>query len=284
MKNIAVLHLEPTTNCNAACPQCRRTIKEFVSAELSIDDVTRIFSVEFIKSLDKIFMCGNLGDPAAAKDTIEIFKFFRKLNPDIVLGMNTNGGIRTTKWWKELAHVMSNPQDYVVFSIDGLADTNHIYRKNVVWDRVMNNATSFINAGGNAHWDMLVFEHNEHQVDLVEQLAIDMKFSWFRAKVSKRHTTIPVSWLNPPRNWIDPVVSYGDIDCHALKENSIFVDAQGNFFPCCWLGTSEYKLSDFDAIKANWGTNKQNSICTRTCAKNVLGTSFTNQWQIMNKL
>ena len=279
LNNIKVLHLEPTTDCNAACPQCRRTYDQFTAGELSLARITELFSVDFIKQLDKMFMCGNLGDPAAAKDTIEIFKYFKLINPNIVLGINTNGGIRTTKWWSELASVLSGPRDYVIFSIDGLEDTNHIYRVNVRWDNVMANAQAFITAGGSAHWDMLVFAHNEHQIDLAEQLAKDMKFNWFRAKVSKRHAEHPVAWLQQPITWQDPVVTRGSVICHALTEQSIYVDAQGTFYPCCWLGNTANTLDNFVDIKNNWGTNKQHPMCTTVCSKNTYGTSFSNQWQ-----
>jgi hypothetical protein len=44
-----------------------------------------------------------------------------------------------------------------------LEDTNHLYRENVEWKKIMENARAFISAGGTAHWDMLIFDHNKHQ-------------------------------------------------------------------------------------------------------------------------
>lgn len=277
-----VLHLEPTTVCQAACPQCPRTyLTNYDIVSMSLSKAKETFSVEFIQTLEKLFMCGNLGDPAAAEDTIEIYKYFRQHNPTIVLGMNTNGGLRNRKFWTQLGQLFSNPFDYVVFSIDGLEDTNHIYRKNVNWQYVIDNAKTFIAAGGNAHWDMLVFEHNEHQVNDCARLAKDLGFSWFRAKVSKRHNEVPVEFLRPPRNWVDPVVESVEIDCHALKEQSVYVDAQGRWFPCCWHG-----LSQPNGNVSNWLTQLKNSwasspdpICKTTCGTRYGQTSFSNQWQ-----
>ena len=77
---------------------------------------------------------------------------------------------------------MNGPKDYCVFSIDGLEDTNHLYRRNVKWEKVIENARSFITAGGKAHWDMLVFEHNKHQVDEAKSYANKLGFVWFRSK------------------------------------------------------------------------------------------------------
>ena len=227
-------------------------------------------------------MCGDYGDPAAGKHTLEIYNHFRSLNPNITLGMNTNGGLRTTDWWCELSKIMSGEKDYVVFSIDGLEDTNHIYRVNVNWNKVIENAQAFISAGGSAHWEMLVFEHNEHQVDQCQQLAKDLGFSWFRAKVSRRFDFIPITvdFLHPPKGWQDPHVTEGSIKCQALEENSLYISAQGKLFPCCYLGVTNETLDKFDNVQKSWGTDTPNYICKDTCtSNNNTKNSFTNQWQ-----
>jgi len=270
------IHIESTDFCQAACPACDRetdvTFDKSIKHHLSMHSIIDTLSIECIKQLDKAFMCGNYGDPAAGKYTLNIYKTLRKFNKDIVLGMNTNGGLRKHNWWVELASVLNQSRDYVVFSIDGLEDTNHVYRKNVNWKMVMSNAKSFIDAGGNAHWDMLVFKHNEHQVDTCEQLARDMGFKWFRAKVSKRSF---LGGTDRPVNWIRPLVTSGVIECYALKEQSIYLDATGQAHPCCWLSNP---LEDFVDIQANWASNP-NPVCKATCTVNQNQSNFTNQWQ-----
>jgi MoaA/NifB/PqqE/SkfB family radical SAM enzyme len=275
-----VLHIEPTDVCQAACPQCAREIdvsfNKKIHNHLTIDKIKNLLSEEEIYHLDKMFMCGNYGDPAAGYHTLEIYNYFRKINPNVVLGMNTNGGLQAPSWWISLANILNQPEDYVVFSIDGLADTNHLYRKNVLWDKVVQNVQAFINAGGNAHWDMLVFEHNQHQVDECENMAKEMGFKFFRAKSSRRHKLVPISFLNPPKGWIDYSIYNGNIYCMALKENSIYLSATGKLAPCCWL-PEDY--SNFDNIKKSWDTDHPNKICKSTCSVSTNGNSFTNQWQ-----
>ena len=280
-REIKVLHIEPTDVCQAACPLCARETDPAFDKKsqhhLTTNQILEIFSESEIAKLDKMFMCGNYGDPAAGKHTLEIYKLFRKINPNITLGMNTNGGIQSTAWWRELGQLFNNINDYVVFSIDGDSQTNHIYRKNVVWNQVINNVQSFINAGGRAHWDMLVYQHNQHQVDECEQLAKDMGFTWFRAKVSKRQL---VNNLKYPIGWERPDVKHGPIDCFVLKEKSIYIDAQGRVSPCCWLGsTQSTPVSSLEDVRKTWDTNTPNSVCAATCSKNLSGTNFTNQWQ-----
>jgi hypothetical protein len=282
LRRIKVLHIEPTDVCQAACPLCaRETDPDFRKDQkhhLRVEQIQQHFSDRVIGNLDKMFMCGNYGDPAAGYYTIDIYQYFRKVNPDIVLGMNTNGAVQSTFFWHALGGLFNQSKDYCVFSIDGLEDTNSIYRKNVNWNKLMSNAEAFIAAGGNAHWDMLVYKHNQHQVDECERLARDMGFKWFRAKISRRGFT---DRLEAPIGWAEPVLACGSIQCHAQQERSMYIDAQGRVSACCWLGATQrdFVKDDLITVKQSWKTETPHPICKETCSTSKAKTNFTNQWQ-----
>ena len=293
LDQVKVLHIEPTTLCNIACPQCNRTIgdpyynEERDRSELTLTKIRNTFSDDFIRQLDKMFMCGNFGEPAAARETLDIFKYFKQINPNITLGMNTNGSLRSTKWWRELAEILSGQFDYVVWSIEGLEDTNHIYRVGARWNKIIDNAQAFIDAGGSAHWDMLIFDYNEHQVDAATEMARELGFTWFRAKVSKRFDYAPVDFLNTPKGWTKPnVVKRTGIECIALKERSVYMVANGDVLPCCWFGAEAFSLDsraqelvkDLPQLVESWKTDPH-PICSSTCGVDEQGTSFDKQWQ-----
>ena len=189
--DIKTVHLEITDKCNAACPMCARNINggednpQLPGTELFIEDIKKIFEPSFIAQLDRMYMCGNYGDPIAAKDTLEAFAYFREHNPKMNLSMMTNGSAKKPEWWKTLAQVLG-PKGYVTFSIDGLEDTNHLYRQNTIWSKIIENAQAFIDAGGRARWDYIVFAHNEHQVEAAEEISKKMKFEKFQFKKSAR--------------------------------------------------------------------------------------------------
>ena len=209
---IKTVHLEITERCNASCPQCSRNINggelnpNLRDRELSLGDIKKIFPVTFIQQLNHIYMCGNYGDPMVAKDTLESLRYFRENNNKLLLSMNTNGSARTKDWWIDLAKILGN-NGYVIFSIDGLEDTNHIYRRNTVWSKIVENAKAFINAGGKAHWEYIVFEHNENQIERAEQLATELGFSKFQVKKTAR---------------------FNSALSGTTKEGSRFVDRKGN--------------------------------------------------------
>lgn len=282
-RHIRSLQIDVTTVCQAACPCCAREINpafdKSIKHHLTVDRLTSVFPLKKIKRLEKMHMCGNYGEPAAGYHTQDIFNYFREVNPSIVLGMNTNGGVQSTFWWHGLGKILNREQDYCVFSIDGLADTNAVYRRNVSWDRVMANVESFISAGGMAHWDMLIYKHNQHQVDDCEQLARRMGFRWFRAKVSKRPH---VNGLEFPIGWNTVGKIGGKIQCHALDHKSEYIDAYGNLSPCCWHGMTLKPNADGKKIadlQATWKTNNPDPVCQEACSIDRVKTRFASQWQ-----
>ena len=278
--DIKSIHLEVTQNCQANCPMCDRNMNgkglnpHINLDELSLDDCKSIFTKEFIAQLDTMYMCGNLGDPIVAKDTLEIFKYFREHNPNMWLSMNTNAGAKNETWWRDLATTIGR-MGAVIFSVDGLRDTNHIYRQGVVWNNVERNMRAFIDAGGRARWDFLIFEHNQHQVDEAEALANEWGCEKFMKKKTGRFITQDskkkeshqavdkkgnataelkkpnVKYQNKALTKQDVIINkYGSMDayydaapviCKVKKENSLFITAEGLALPCCWTAGRMYK-------------------------------------------
>eukprot|EP00439_Symbiodinium_sp_Y106_P054594 s3821_g7.t1 len=283
---LKAVHLELTTRCNAACPQCPRNLQGGAEnpvlaahhSELSLEDVRAILPPGFLRQLRKVYLCGNFGDPAVAQDCAEVIRYLLSVGGPRV-GLFTNGGMRSPVWWEELGSIMQPPdRAFVRFAIDGDESTNHLYRQHVRWDRLMANVDAFLAAGGNAEWDFIVFEHNEHQVEAMRSLAEQKGFTKFNAKKTARFIdkargavkpSVPVKdtsgtvvrTLRPPANpaWQNEaalesvqkaVEKYGSIEayydsceisCKVAKEKEVYISADGLAFPCCWLAAEMYR-------------------------------------------
>jgi MoaA/NifB/PqqE/SkfB family radical SAM enzyme len=278
--DIKQIHLEVTQNCQAACPMCDRNMNgEGINphidlSELTLEDCERIFTPEFIAQLDSMYMCGNLGDPCIAQDTLKIFQYFRKHNKDMWLSMNTNGGAQNGAWWAAIADTFAK-KGAVIFSVDGLKDTNHIYRQGVTWDLVERNMRAFVNGGGRARWDYLIFEHNQHQVDQARALAEDIGCENFIAKKTARFVTASTQpkeshqavsrkgtdsaeLKKPDDKYVNKALTaqqsllekYGNMDnyydvvpinCKVKDAGNLFISAEGLALPCCWTAGRMYK-------------------------------------------
>ena len=317
-KDIRAIHLEVTQNCQAACPMCDRNMNgEGINPhinldELSLEDCKKIFSPAFISQLKTMYMCGNLGDPIIAQDTLEIFRYFRENNSNMWLSMNTNGGARDENWWMELAQIFAG-SGAVIFSVDGLRSTNHLYRQGVVWDKVERSMKAFIKGGGRARWDFLIFEHNQHQVEEAEALAKEWGFEKFVAKKTGRFITQDSKkkethqakdrkgkdtaelkkpdekYQNKALSKQDKIIEkYGSMDayydaapivCKVKKENSLFITAEGLALPCCWTAGRMYKWWHKDPyVEQIWThidiAGGKNAIDARNGLKEVFNTGI----------
>jgi MoaA/NifB/PqqE/SkfB family radical SAM enzyme len=268
------VHFEPTQLCQASCPMCDRNKnggevnQHLTNASMTLEDFKKVFEPEFLKKLHTFYMCGNHGDPIFAPEMLEMCEYVREFAPHISLSITTNGGARKPEWWERLAKVVS----FVNFSVDGLEDTNHLYRQGVVWENVEENMQAFIDAGGRAKWTFLIFNYNEHQVKLAEMQAKLMGVNEFIVKKSGRYVTSAAlekkdshqamdrkgnltQLLSPPQNPeyknkeienYDEIVSkYGGsmetlvmeapMYPKCMQKKEIYVSATGLVTPCCWM-------------------------------------------------
>jgi len=253
---ITNVNLELTEKCNSKCLLCSRYLingninPNLNNREILISDIKRIFNdIDFIKQLETLTICGNYGEPICNDDLIEIISYFKKYNNSIIPAVRTNGSLRKPSFWKKLAQLNVCGE----FAIDGLEDTSNIYRENTSFNKVIENANAFIQAGGYATWDYIVFEHNEHQVDEAKMLSEKMGFKKFNIVKTNRldnrvniysHLRKPKSekYKNPTAGVIGDkeitkYLNQTKIKCIFGNLNSIFLSAEKLIFPCCWMAS-----------------------------------------------
>ena len=187
-------HVEISSRCNAACPMCARNqLGGATKPDLKQEDwhktlIPKVFDSRF-KNLRNVLFCGTHGDPAVAPQSLDAVQHL-KTNFNTTIEFFSNASTRNTDWWYELGKLLQQKieddhyrnYDIGIFSIDGLEDTNKLYRRQTHWDIIMANAEAFIKAGGRARWDFIVFKHNQHQVEEAEKLANKMGFKQFRIR------------------------------------------------------------------------------------------------------
>jgi len=191
LSKIDEFQIEITSYCNSDCPQCPRNINGGIKnpylrqEHLPRTIIDRTFTKEICLNLRQIFFCGSYGDPIMHPDFLKILSDFRDKNPKLWLYVHTNGGAHDEKYWKELGEIIGT-QGQVDFNVDGLADTNPLYRLNTDFDKIMRNAMAYMRTGATAEWNYIVFKHNEHQVDDARQLSALLGFKNFNPRSTGR--------------------------------------------------------------------------------------------------
>ena len=278
INNINAIMAEMTDFCNAACPMCNRYDWD-LNLEPGVTN-TNHTTLDFVKTrigpkvtsqLNAWSCQGTYGDASMNPEAIEIFQYLKEHSPNIKIGVNTNGGARHPDFWATLGEMGVN----VCFAIDGLEDTNHLYRRNVKWDKLMKNIKAYVSAGGRPAWQFLIFKHNQHQVDAARQLSKDLGFKEFLYDFSERWSDYNPSgeYRNITSLQVDdyviekPTTQEPDyvrdieglkMDNKGIKENhddfltrevscwacrnqkrEIYLRANGYVSPCCQLGDVE---------------------------------------------
>lgn len=328
VSDIKTVHIELTDKCQAQCPMCARNYhggatRPFIrNGDISIEQFKEWFPKDFLAQLTNFYSCGNYGDPAFARDCLEIYSYVRNCNPTVRLAIHTNGGMRNPKWWSELAQYDIE----VVFAVDGFRGKHELYRKNTNFDKVIENMKAFIDAGGKAKVDSLVFAHNENDVEELETflLALGVESVNFvsttrfyemtefrvqdvngnflynlepaqRSKFKRTSNNTPEALLD--KQVRDAVLEAAEVTPLCEAEQGIYVDPYGNITPCCWIGSDYLEDPVEETLPIHYLRNLSventksvmNDIVVPKCQSGVLGTDtilfekLNDYWQGSDK-
>ena len=171
--DIDVLNIELTTVCNVHCFACARTVHptKIEPNNIDINLLINFLDKESLKNIKTFQVCGNSGDPIFHPKLKKFLKHvvLNRCQEKSILEIQTNGSIHNETWWKDLAKILEK-KDKVIFAIDGLEDTHKRHRQ-TDFKTVLRNMSAFINAGGSAIWQYVMFDYNEHQVEEAYELA-----------------------------------------------------------------------------------------------------------------
>ena len=251
------VHVEASGRCNSRCPMCSRyTSMGFVNPQLnqydlSLDNFFKFFTEKRTTNLETVYFSGVYGDPCMNKNLPRFVKWLKDCKVNDV-SIDTNAGYRSTKWWIELGKMNTR----VHFAIDGLEDTNEIYRRNVKWKKVWENINAFQDAGGRGQWNFIVFKHNEHQLEEAQDLANSLGMD-FRIKITQKfrgHKNFSVMEdgkklydLFPPDNPKFRHSNVGEKE-HLPKKDYFYFNKKGTYGTLGLTDRSEYDSVEVDCI------------------------------------
>jgi MoaA/NifB/PqqE/SkfB family radical SAM enzyme len=261
LDTLSEINFELSNHCNSKCPQCPRydifgnVHKDLNLAHLNLDIIKKI-PIEKMKNLKNVSFCGNFGDPLMHPELNDIINFFQKQK----ISISTNASLRNKRWWQDLG---KNKNITVTFCIDGIGKEHEFYRRNTSYEKILENAKSFIQGGGDALWQFIVFNHNEHQITKAKKLSKQIGFKKIKFMYSDRFDTNDI-WkvydndeylydlkkateqitlreeLGVPKDkkyWKELNKNKGEISCIWSERKKIYIHSDGTVYPCCMLGS-----------------------------------------------
>ena len=169
-------HFEVSGKCTLKCPRCPRNDTApvpWMNQELDLEFFKKTLTPELLKTnVQRITMCGDIGDPIYASEYIEIIEYIKSHNPKIHVYTITNGSYRKPEWWCKFAAV-SNEYDTINFSVDGYdQESNNLYRVGSNWDSIMQGMQIMCEeSAAHVYWASIVFSFNQDHLEKIKALA-----------------------------------------------------------------------------------------------------------------
>ena len=284
LSDVRTLTCEITSFCNAKCPHCPRFGPEGdlqKNLKLSHWDTEKIFTnlqLDKMTGLTTVILEGDKGDPCMHPELHNIISFFLNSPNKPMVYLTTNGSIQNSNWWADLSSF--GDRLHVTFSIDGLEDTNGVYRVRTNYKKIVENYTRFIQNGGRADWKFIVFKHNQHQINDATQLAQNAGFERIRFEYPFINRFLDnTEWeifdknkfigiLSPPDLEMEEVFSFTKtfkhvkkykynynhngtkhLVCPHLSEGEFYITHDHYLIPCCMMHNI---MNEKGPIKRRW--------------------------------
>ena len=227
-----------TTNCNSNCRFCFRVELERQGIYPTRDKRPLHLSFEKFKNIFKdtnltdVQFCGNKGDAIFHPEFHKILDY--TIDQDVFISLATNGSVFSEKWWRELGKRMKGE---VTFTLDGVDEDTHAMYRGTSFVRVLKHMNAFIQGGGRARWQFIVFKHNEHQIEEAKKLSKKMGCQQFITVISRFYDDI---CERPSTNELTKREMHLSIEkqkvyCQWISMKRIYVSTRGYAYPCCFL-------------------------------------------------
>lgn len=275
--DIRLLHVESSTKCNAWCPACPRNKSGFglidglIETDLSVDRFNQV--IVQLPALEIVQLCGNLGDPIAGSNFLELVDIC--IDKKLKLQIHTNAGLRSKSWWTSLGEKLKDVPHDVWFGIDGIGSVHEIYRQGTDYNKVIENASAFIDAGGTATWQFIPYAHNQHQVMQALKTSQELKFKNFKLvklfrkeRVQVKHWKTGEPFELEIADKLAPLIKKDNAksqsepeSCMHLSIPSVYLDVNGHLSWCC------YRYKEYEDTVEQL-LNKSLDLSNQHCIKN----------------
>jgi len=298
VETLKKIELEITSNCNAACPGCARTLNldKLVVSEFGLAEIKRIFdSVDKIQN-KKFKLCGVLGDPIINQDCLDIVQYLLVNKGSVEI--STNASLRSTDWWRKLGKLAFQYKNClrIHFCIDGHKETNHIYRINTNFKRIEKNLSAFCKEAPpfSSSWIFIVFDHNEYEIDAAKKHATELNllfatrtgmrnsyYDWIaKLKTKENRISVSKSYEHSKKQLVDEISNFiksehkdefkenkiiSSVRCKYIHQNEIFIASDLSVWPCCFLWDSFFKNKEcirqkLGIFEENWNNLRNHSL------------------------
>jgi len=231
---IDTINIGVTTKCNAKCFSCDRNI---FSNYIQNEDMEINIIKKLIPYCNRFVFIGSFGDFICHSKSLEIIELVQ----DKGIFFDTNAALHGHKYWTKLGSLMNQPGKLIRFNIESLDEIDH-HRK-VKTSKIIQNLSSYLEAGGNASVKIIKFKYNENQIDNMIKLFQSMGIKSIQLQKSRLYekggplsapSGVTVGTLQQLYEISNKINSLPKI-CPWKEKNTVYINENGELHPCCHL-------------------------------------------------
>lgn len=219
------IHFDLTSECNLHCAFCSRSrlFKKLSVSRRNIElPMLKARLSNILCHTDLINLSGTFGEPTLHPEFVDIIDYFHDVSP-AQIRMDTNGSQHPESWWRSLA----SKNVVITFNVDGITQKSHErYRCGSRLSTILANLRTYVDCGGEAELQFIVFKHNEGEVNDAKQLCMELGIKFH--PITSRHyddkNKKPVGF----RRTLD-----GFRRCKIAKNPEIYIAFDGIVEFCC---------------------------------------------------
>lgn len=276
-----------TNSCNLRCKSCYNSYISPLKDEMSINDIYSMIDqiLPFLK--DGFSISG--GEPFTKKNYLfKTIDYIRKKNKIIKIGIVTNGTLINEE---DVLKLSKYENLTIQISLDGINKSTHEYNRGEnTYEKVINNIKLLRKNNVNVLLGILLTEKSILEIEDILKFALENKISnvrfiemfWKGKSRSKNLKHISSSELIPIykkilnknkeykyllqkdsvtltiKSLINPIKK----ECCSVKNNSLYIDSNGDIYPCNLLINEKFKYGNIktDRLKNILETHKINEF------------------------
>ncbi|MGB0849877.1 MAG: radical SAM/SPASM domain-containing protein [Bacteroidia bacterium] len=257
--------IEPTTACNLRCPECPSGMRSFSRPTGSLDVELNISIIDQLKEDLTYITYYFQGEPYLNQDFTRMVSYASKVK--IYTATSTNGHYLTDENCKK---TIESGLKKIIVSVDGVSQSSFAkYRvggnlekviegtKNILhWKKKLGSRTPLV------EWQFIVFSHNEHEIERVNDLAKDLAVDRLTIKTAQIYDFENGNELIPINNEYSRYRKNQDrftIKNRLLNHcwrmwSGCVITWDGKVVPCCFDKDGAYQLGKLEnmTFKSIW--------------------------------
>ncbi|MBW6515468.1 MAG: radical SAM protein [Candidatus Cloacimonetes bacterium] len=261
--------IEPTSNCNLACPLCPSGNKSLQRERSYIDLTLYKKVINEIKDTAIMLLLWNQGEPLLHKDLPEMIRYAKDHGLFTMTSTNLN-------YLPNPDALVDSGLDSLIVSLDGATQkTYNKYRVNGDFQKVLDNTTKLVEAKRRKKsptpyisWQFIIMRHNEHEIPEIKKLAEESQVDELIFKTVQIYEKEDIDNFLPTNDKYRryKITEDGFIlkkkianRCRRIFTQPV-VNCDGELAICCYDKDNVYKVGNLkdNSIKNLWKSSKMN--------------------------